>query len=57
MFDKFAHLKKLHTALKLSEGAQRQAARRELLLEAVRLDLTALGMAEALYVPRPEAAN
>lgn len=57
MFDKYAHLKKLHTALRMSEGKQRQIAKRDLLLEAERLDLTVIGLAEALYVAKPEAVN
>lgn len=56
MFDKYAHLRKLHVAFKTAEGPPRMEARRALLLEGVRLDLTFVGLSEVLYTQKPGGA-
>lgn len=57
MFDKYAHLKRLHVAFKTAEGKSRMEARRALLLEAVRLDLTIDGLHHVLLAPPVERSN
>jgi len=57
MFDKFSHLRKLHVSFKTAPQAERSAARRALLAEAVRLDLTVVALSDALQLAAPECAN
>lgn len=57
MFDKYAHLRKLYVTFKSAADKERSLARRDLLVEAARLDLTYVGLHAVLYTPAPEAVN